>query len=248
MKRIILLLSVVALLFSLSACSTDGEASSVSFTDYSGQTLTGRIVAVDGTLVALQLGEASDDAGMMMAPGSSSFDVMPTTDSNEENTDTSSGEEEGLIDSDSSDTETTDAQDTTSDQATEQSEATETMDPPSDLPSGEGDAPEDLPSEDGEMPQDLPDGQTDGDRMQMPGGQGMGLSGGFLSSGETAILNVDGASIVIESDSEEEEGSTDDLIVGAMVTIEVDEQNAVSTITINSTSTDSFGASEASES
>lgn len=65
MKKVISFLCIAALLIcSLTACSgTVRSENAQSGTDYFGQTLTGKVVAVDGTLVAVWLGESSDNAG-----------------------------------------------------------------------------------------------------------------------------------------------------------------------------------------
>lgn len=61
MKKIIAIICAVSMLFSLAACSKQ--------TDYSGQTITGQVTAIDGTKITLQLGELTDeDSGM---PGDS---------------------------------------------------------------------------------------------------------------------------------------------------------------------------------
>ncbi len=220
MKRFISSLCIAALLCgSLSACS----GSSQSGTDYSGQTLTGKIVAVDDTLVAVQLGEFSDTADA--ADGDAAAQMPAEAEAPD------AGAAEGQ----------------------------ESADTPPDKPEGDGNAedgetPPDMPDGEaggegadngeagggagadsgGETPPDMPDGQQGGEMMQMPGGEAEPTDG-FTANGETAIVDISGASILLAaaSDSEEpSEGSADDIAVGAVLRIEVDSKNAVSTVTV----------------
>ena len=55
MKKMIAILCAAALTLSLAACGSTTE-------DYSGQTLTGQVTAIDGSAVTLQLGELTEDA------------------------------------------------------------------------------------------------------------------------------------------------------------------------------------------
>ncbi len=67
------------------------------------------------------------------------------------------------------------------------------------------------------------------------GGGETGSSDGFTANGETAIVDISGASILLEeaSDSEDStEGSIDDIVVGTVLSIQVDSSNAVSTVTV----------------
>ena len=59
MKRIVTILCVAALLFSLTACS-ESNSDAESEADYSNQTLTGQVTAIDGTKVTLLLGEITE--------------------------------------------------------------------------------------------------------------------------------------------------------------------------------------------
>ena len=107
---------------------------------------------------------------------------------------------------------------------------------PPELPDGEtsGASPD---SGNEETPPDMPEGQQDGGMMQMPGGE-MEMSDGFTATGETAIVNVSGATILLETDSDSEdssEGSMNDIVVGAFLSIEVDSKNAVTTVTVLTT-------------
>lgn len=59
MKRIVAILCVAALLFSLTACS-GSNSDAESEADYSNQTLTGQVTAIDGAKVTLLLGEITE--------------------------------------------------------------------------------------------------------------------------------------------------------------------------------------------
>ena len=184
MKRVVSFLCIASLLIcSLTACSGTAQSETAqSGTDYSDQTLTGKVVAVDGTLVAVQLGELSDNMG-----GGGSAQMPADAESESSNTGIAGGET------------------------------------PPDKPEDDGNA------ESGETPPELPDGKAGGE---------MGTSDGFTANGETAIVDVSGATILLEaaSDSEDSsEGSVDDIVVGAVLSIQVDSNNAVYTLTVLST-------------
>lgn len=209
MKRVISFLCIASLLIcSLTACSGTTQSETVqSGTDYSGQTLTGKVVAVDGTLVAVQLGALSDTAG-------DGDPAQVSADAGSGNSDTGSAEEETPPDK------------------SEDAGNAENGETPPELPDGA--APD---SGNGGTPPDMPEGQQGGGMMQMPG-DGTEMSDGFIASGETAIVNISGATILLKaaSDSEDSsEGSMDDIVVGAVLSIEVDSKNAVSTVTVLST-------------
>lgn len=115
-----------------------------------------------------------------------------------------------------------------------------------------GETPPDKPEDDGnakngETPPKLPGGEAGGAVFDsgngaalpdMPGerqGGKMGASDGFAANGETAIVDISGAAILIEAASDGEgssEGSLDDIVVGAVLNIQVNSNNAVSTVTV----------------
>ena len=55
-KKFLSLLCAAAMVFSLAACGTKTD------TTYAGQTLTGRVTAIDGTSVTLALGELTENS------------------------------------------------------------------------------------------------------------------------------------------------------------------------------------------
>ena len=57
MKRITAVLCALAMLLTLAACTKKN-------TDYSNQTLIGKVISIDGTNVTMQLGELSTQEGM----------------------------------------------------------------------------------------------------------------------------------------------------------------------------------------
>ncbi len=210
------------LVCTLTACSGTAQSKNAQTgTDYSGQTLTGKVVAVDGTLVAVQLGELSDTVGN----GDSA--QMPT-DTGSGNSDVGSADGETPPDKPEND------------------ENTENGATPPELPNGETGGSEDVVGNQNAS-SNISEGQQGGKMMQMPGGK-MGSSNGFTANGETAIVDISGAKILIEaaSDSEDSsEGSVDDIVVGAVLSIRVDNDNGVSTVTVLSVGGNSgFGGDE----
>ncbi len=205
-KRVISFLCIAALICSLTACSGTAKSG----TDYSGQTLKGRVVAVDGTLVAVELGEISDVG--------SGFGQIP------------SGGQSGASDAGPSGDDAPDGGQGAPDMPQGGGDA-ENGETPPELPDGEGGGSAD-PGAGGQEPEsDMPEGQR-GDGM-MPGSTGM--SDGFTATGGTAIVDISGAAILLETDSESgdsSEGSMDDIVVGAVLSIEVDSKNSVSTVTV----------------
>lgn len=210
MKRVVSFLCIAALLIcSLTACSGNEQAG----TDYSGQTLTGKVVAVDGTLVAVQLGELSDAEGGVPAQMPDDTEPEPSDDGSsngrpaaEAGTPPDKPEDEGGVKSGET---------------------------PPELPEGETSGMAHA-SGNGGTPPDMSEEPQGGGMMQMPDG-GMGMSDGFTASGETAIVNISGAAILLETTSggeERSQGSMDDIAVGAVLSIEVDSKNAVSTVTV----------------
>lgn len=224
MKRVISFLCIAALLIcSLTACSDNTQAG----TDYSGQTLTGKVVAVDGTLVAVQLGALSDTT-----EGGDPAQIPADAGSGNSDTGSSEGQNPSDKPEDVGDAENGEA----SPDKPENNGNAENGENPPELPDGEtsGAAPD---SGNGGTPPDMPEGQQGGGEMQMPGG-GMGMSDGFTANGETAIVNISDATILFEATSDSEdssEGSMDDIVVGAVLSIEVDSKNAVTTVTILTT-------------
>ncbi len=234
MNKVISFLCIAALIIcSLTACSdTASQGTAQSGTDYSGQTLTGKIVAVDGTLVAIQLGELSggtDGATSEMPEGDTdgAAPEMPEGDAD------SAAPEMPEGDADSAAPEMPDGD---ADSAAPEMPEGGTDSAAPEMPEGGTDsaAPE-MPEggADGAAPE-MPEGQQDGGMMQTPGGQ-MESSDAFTANGETAILDISGATILLESASDSgdsSEGSMDDITVGAVTSIEVDSNNAVSTVTV----------------
>ncbi len=199
MKRIISLLCVATLICSLAACSGAAQSG----TDYSDQTLTGKVVAVDGSLVAVQLGELSDTAG------GGDFSQTPP------DAEMPSGE---------ADVGQTNADGETPPDKPEGDTSSQGEETPPDMPQS------DTSSQGGETPPDMPEGQQGGDMMPTPEG-GMGMSDGFTANGETAIFDVGKATILLD-DENSTEGSMDDIAVGTILSIEVNSSNTVSAVTV----------------
>ncbi len=224
MKKIIALVTAAALLLAMTACSqetqeTEAAGETQETADYSNTTLTGQVTQIDGSTVTLLLGELSESEGMdsaMEAPE----------------------KPEGSGD------------------AAEPSQIPENGEAPDDIPQGEGgevpddvpqggdgEAPDDVPQGGGgEAPSDMPDGGMGGGAGgDMGGGMNGGMGATFTAGEETAIIDLSGAAVVIESGMETTDGSLEDLAVGDVLEIQVGDDNAVQTVTVKNVAGEGAG-------
>lgn len=209
MKRIISILCAAVLLFSLTACSDSG-------TDYSNQTLTGQVTAIDGTKVTLQLGEITEQDMQQtggMGDGQTPPDMSERTGDRETPPEIPDGDTQG--------------------EGQEPPEAASGADQnrtPPDMPEGTGD---------GETPPGKPDG---GGGKMAPGGmtmpEGNMTMNAFTAGEETATIDLDGAAVQVESGMETAEGTLDDISVDAVLVIEIGDNNAVTMVTVKFTLAD----------
>ena len=222
-KKFISLLCAAALTLSLAACGSKSAG-----TDYSGQTLTGKITAIDGTAVTMQLGELTDDRSAPPDAQGGAGETPP---------DKPDGEApEGSQDSAPSDSAqppekpdgesgSTDAQ--PPEKPDGESGSTDTQ--PPEKPDGENDGGQNGGS--GNQPPEKPDGEAPG---------GMGGMSSFTAGDESATLDFSGAEITKNGESI----ALDDLAVDDVLTVEVGENNAVTTANVETVGSGmSFGGS-----
>lgn len=84
-----------------------------------------------------------------------------------------------------------------------------------------------------EKPEGNP-GEADGKAPEMPSG-GMGNMNMFTAGEETAVIDVDGAVIAIETGMESTEGGIDDIEVDDVLVIEIGDDNTVQSVTVKNT-------------
>ncbi len=208
MKHFIAMICALSLVLALAACA--GTES-----DYSGQSIVGKVTAIDGTKVTLQLGEWSEP-------------------------DIGEGGQQGA----------------------------EPPEPPSGENGSEGQTPPEKPSgESGQQGQVSPvsPGQGSGGHADAPakpsggddangGGDASGsdgqappesaadMSGGFVAGDETATFDLEHASIEVESGSETEDGTLDDVAIDSILALEIGEDNAAKTVTVKAAGGSAGGA------
>ena len=201
-KKLLSLLCAAAMLLSLAACGTKAD------TTYAGQTLTGRVTAVDGTTVTLALGELTEAT----APDGGDDRQMPD-----------------IPDGDSK------AGGQTDTQADTQTDA-QTADTPPEKPDGDSsDSNSNSESSNsGSQPPEKPDGdsgqQGGTTPPDMPDGQGGGMNGGssFTESGESATVDI--GKTVITKDGESI--SVSDIAVEDILTVTFDDRGAASAVEV----------------
>lgn len=215
-NRIISLLLAAALLCALCACGTQE-------TDYSNQTVVGKVTAIDGSSVTLQLGELSEQ---QQPSGDASSGDAGITDSTDASTD-------GQTPPDKPDGES--------------GAATSDGEIPPDKPDGEsGTAPSGseggtAPS-DGEAPPDKPDGESGdapsngGMSGEMPSGMGTGKT--FTAGTDTATIDLDGAEITDNGEAVE----LSSIEVGDVLSIVFGDSNKIESVTVENVGT-GFGGS-----
>lgn len=222
MKRIGTIFCTLAIILLFSACSK-------SSTDYSGQTLTGKVTDIDGTKITVQLGELSEQEmsapGGMQQPGEAPLE-MSDGDSQEKQ-----GDNETLP-------EKPDGNDETLPEKPDSNGET-----PPDKPDGNDETLSDKPDSNSETPPEKPDGDggsSDSTEPEMPSGSMTLLDGNmemnrFTAGDETVTLDFDGAKIKVEAGMETNDGSLEDIAEDAILVIEIGEKNQVETVTVKFT-------------
>ena len=212
-KKFVSLLCAAAMALSLAACGAKADAA------YAGQTLTGRVTAVDGSTVTLALGELTEDAmpsgGDQSGQPSGTPPEMPGGDSTDGNSDSQQPPE---MPSDG-------------DQSSQPS-GTPPEKPDDDSTDGGGDSqqPSEMPGGDQSgqpsgTPPEKPDGDstTDGQSGQQPPETG-GMTGSFTESGETATVDLSAAAVTRDGES----AAVSDVAVDDILTVTFDDSGAAS--------------------
>ena len=195
-KKFVSLLCAAAMALSLAACGAKADAA------YAGQTLTGRVTAVDGSTVTLALGELTEDAMPSGgAPtGGSGSQQPPEMPSDGDQSGQPSGTPPEKPDGDSTDGGSNGQQ-------------------PSEMPSG------DQSGQPSGTPPEKPDGDstTDGQSGQQPPEMG-GMTGNFTESGETATVDLSAAAVTRDGES----AAVSDVAVDDLLTVTFDDSGAAS--------------------
>lgn len=220
MKKLISTFCALAMVFAMTGCQQQTDSTeSTDVVDYSNTSLTGKVTAVDGTVVTLQLGELAETDMTMpegQDPGAGN-DEIPSMPSDEDGA--SNGEIDQLP-TGGSDNTLTELPTGDAEGAISELPSGETGDTPPDLPSGEQDA-----GEAGGTPPDMPNGE----------GGGMAMGGNmtsFTAGDETATIDLTGATVNAESMDGTVDSSIDDITVGDILVVNVGENNTVTTVTI----------------
>lgn len=196
MKKLVSILCAGAMLLSLAACGAKAD------TTYAGQTITGKVTALEGTSVTLALGELTEDA----APGGDSQQPpeMPGGDGQTGNQPTGTPPEklEGTSDDNQS-----------GQQPPERPEGDSNSQPNDNQPP--------------EMPSGSQNGQDGGTPPDMPEG-GMGGGSGFTESGETLTIDISDAAIM----KNDETVSATELSVDDVVQVTFDDSGSAATVEI----------------
>ena len=213
-KKMLSLFCAAALTLSLAACG------SKSTTDYSGQTITGEITAIDGTAVTMQLGELSEG-------GIPSHGVSDGSDSGQTPPDKPDGE-------------------APSDSGSQDAASSDSSEPPAKPDSQSGSTDSQLPekpdgqnsdtqnSDSNSQPPEKPDGEA-------PSGAPDGMGGSSFTAGDESVT-LDFANTEITKNSESIELS--DLAEGDILTVEVGSNNTAASATVESVGGgESFGGS-----
>lgn len=251
MKRRSIFLCSLALCLSITGCSgaaasssasttsssVSASASSVSTdtseTDYSNQTITGKVVSMDGTSVTLQLGELTESG----PGGSSDGQTPPDMPNSDSSSDGSSDQQippekpDGDSSSDSSSDQQTPPEkpdgDASSDSSSDGSSNQQT---PPEKPDGDTSSDDSSDgSSDGQTPPDMPGGGS-----QMGGGPG----GQTFTAGEgTAAIDLDGVTIQKSENGETVDASIDDISTDSVLTVTFGDDNTITSVVIESVST-----------
>lgn len=194
MKKLISILCAGAMLLSLAACGAKAD------TTYAGQTITGKVTALEGTSVTLALGELTENA----APGGGDSQQPPEMSSDGQTGDQPTG------------TPPEKPEDTSGDNQSGQQ--------PPEKP--DGDSSQSNDNQPPEMPESSENNQDGGTPPDMPEG-GMGGSS-FTKSGETLTIDISDAAIVKNNETvSATELSVDDVVQvtfddsGSAATVEI---------------------------
>ena len=232
MKRRSIFLCSLALCLSITGCSGAAASSSASTTsssvsasasstsvdtaqaDYSNQTITGKVVSMDGTSVTLQLGELTEGG-----PGGSSDGQTPPDMPNSGSSSDGSSDQQTPPEKPDGDASSDNSSDGSSDQQTPPEK------PDGDTSSnGSSDG-----SSDGQTPPDMPGGDS-----QMGGGPG----GQTFTAGEgTAAIDLDGVTIQKSENGETTDASIDDISTDSVLTVTFGDDNTITSVVIESVST-----------
>lgn len=232
MKRRSIFLCSLALCLSITGCSGAAASSSASTTsssvsasasstsvdtaqaDYSNQTITGKVVSMDGTSVTLQLGELTEGG-----PGGSSDGQTPPDMPNSDSSSDGSSDQQTPPEKPDGDASSDNSSDGSSDQQTPPEK------PDGDTSSnGSSDG-----SSDGQTPPDMPGGDS-----QMGGGPG----GQTFTAGEgTAAIDLDGVTIQKSENGETTDASIDDISTDSILTVTFGDDNTITSVVIESVST-----------
>ena len=232
MKRRSIFLCSLALCLSITGCSGAAASSSASTTsssvsasasstsvdtaqaDYSNQTITGKVVSMDGTSVTLQLGELTEGG-----PGGSSDGQTPPDMPNSDSSSDGSSDQQTPPEKPDGDASSDNSSDGSSDQQTPPEK------PDGDTSSnGSSDG-----SSDGQTPPDMPGGDS-----QMGGGPG----GQTFTAGEsTAAIDLDGVTIQKSENGETTDASIEDISTDSILTVTFGDDNTITSVVIESVST-----------
>lgn len=210
-KKFLSLLCAAAMMCSLAACGTTAD------TTYAGQTLTGRVTAIDGTTVTMQLGELTETAAP--TDNSGSGDSQQPTGTPPEKPDGGS--------------------------STDSAQQPPEM-PSGDGSSQQGAAPLEKPDGDtstdsSQQPPDMPSGDSQngqgGTPPDMPGGMTGGTS--FTEGDETAAVDLSKATITKDGETV----TASDVAVDDILTVTFDESGTAAEAEIVTVGGGSFGGS-----
>ena len=221
MKKILACtLSAAFLVLLFTGCGNSSEENSLSNT-----TLTGKVTAVDGNSVTIQLGELTESTlEDMPSDGQSPSGEAPSGDGQAPSGDAPSG----------------DGQAPSGDAPSGGGQA-----PSGDAPSGDGQVPSgDAPSGDGQAPSgDAPSGGGQAPSGDAPsdGGQAPSMYS-FTASDESITISItDDTTIMVESMNESTAGSIDNITLDSIIQVSFDSSGDASTVTIRNIMGGSFG-------
>ncbi len=240
MKKILSAVCAAALILSITACGSSAQ------TDYSGETVSGKVTSVDGSTVTLQLGELteSDDngpGGQGQPPEMPSGDGSDTGNSDNANGGPGSGdqppEKPSGDDSNGSGSQSSDSQTPPAKPSGDSStggapgasgSSSDSTNTPPEKPSGSADG---NSSDSTNTPPEMPSG--DGGTGGAPSGGAPGARPGeasFTAGDETAVVSLADAEITEDS----QEASLSDIEEGDIIKVTFDDDNKAVTVEIMS--------------
>ena len=231
MKKILSLLCVGALSLSLAACGSTANM------DYAGQTVTGKVTAIENSKVTLQLGELSEGGpgGEMPEGGQPGENSGDSNGGQGEN----SGQPPEKPDGDSSDKSDSSQ---TSDKASSDSSSDTAADTNGSTSDKSGSQPPEKPDGedgDGQTPPEKPDGDSDAGSGQTPP-EGGGMPGTFTAGDETITLDLSDADIEKNS----EDAALSDISEGDILKITFDDDGEADEVEIMSVGSGFGGSGE----